>query len=339
MDEDARRQANRENAKRSTGPRTPKGKARSSLNAIRHGALSARSLLPWEDPEELEELRRGFARALQPVGALETELVERLVSSAWRRRRVERVELGLWDWQGSVSQGRVSLPQVFASDCRTDQAIASICRYMSARDREFYRALETLTALREGGLFGADSSDDDDDASDPSDDDEGEGGNGSEGRVAASLGGDVDPGGTVDTGGGGDGGATATRLPYLDKGSEGSNPPEQRPPETSDAFAPGSGVGSDDPWESLGAADRARLVVGARRDLGSLEELVDDVLLHPVFLDRLRASHLLRLRKGLTTGMSDCSRYLAEVIDDLATTGGSASAETTRGSSALASRH
>lgn len=37
MNSDARRRANRRNAQRSTGPRSAKGKARASCNAIRHG--------------------------------------------------------------------------------------------------------------------------------------------------------------------------------------------------------------------------------------------------------------------------------------------------------------
>ncbi len=44
-------EANRANARKSTGPRTPEGKARSSQNAYKHGLL-ARCIIPANDPVE-----------------------------------------------------------------------------------------------------------------------------------------------------------------------------------------------------------------------------------------------------------------------------------------------
>lgn len=41
-------QANRNNAKKSTGPRTEKGKARVSQNALKHGLLARDAILPGE---------------------------------------------------------------------------------------------------------------------------------------------------------------------------------------------------------------------------------------------------------------------------------------------------
>jgi hypothetical protein len=42
-------EANRENALKSTGPKTSEGKAVVSLNAVKHGLLSAKVFLPNED--------------------------------------------------------------------------------------------------------------------------------------------------------------------------------------------------------------------------------------------------------------------------------------------------
>lgn len=44
--------ANRANAQRSTGPRTPKGKARSALKALRHGILAKAAFNPMIEAEE-----------------------------------------------------------------------------------------------------------------------------------------------------------------------------------------------------------------------------------------------------------------------------------------------
>jgi len=51
MSSDKQVQANRRNALKSTGPRTPEGKAAVRQNALRHGLLSKETLLPGEDQE------------------------------------------------------------------------------------------------------------------------------------------------------------------------------------------------------------------------------------------------------------------------------------------------
>jgi hypothetical protein len=96
--------ANRANAARSTGPRTREGKARVAMNALRHGLAAHAPLLPGEEPDELEALAAAYQRDLRPRGALEEELVARIVGIAWRLRRVARAEEAMWD---QVHEARV----------------------------------------------------------------------------------------------------------------------------------------------------------------------------------------------------------------------------------------
>src|ERR687893_2062167 len=91
--------ANRQNALKSTGPKTPDGKAAVRLNALRHGLLSEEILLPGEDEEALRELAERLRAELQPVGELEILLVGRITSLLWRLRRLERVEAGIFAWE------------------------------------------------------------------------------------------------------------------------------------------------------------------------------------------------------------------------------------------------
>ena len=56
MTSDKKAQANRRNALKSTGPKTPEGKTAVRLNALKHGLLSRETLLPGEDEEVLREL-------------------------------------------------------------------------------------------------------------------------------------------------------------------------------------------------------------------------------------------------------------------------------------------
>ncbi len=94
----SRRETNARNAQRSTGPRTPKGKAAIRLNALKHGLLSRESLLPDEDGAALSKLRRRLYETLAPQSELESLLVDRVVSALWRLRRVNRVEAGIFTW-------------------------------------------------------------------------------------------------------------------------------------------------------------------------------------------------------------------------------------------------
>jgi hypothetical protein len=92
-------EANRRNALKSTGPKTPEGKNAIRLNALKHGLLSREILLPGEDEEALRELDERLRGELQPVGELENLLVERIIASYWRLRRLGRVETGIFAWE------------------------------------------------------------------------------------------------------------------------------------------------------------------------------------------------------------------------------------------------
>lgn len=88
--------ANRENARRSTGPRSEEGKAVVRLNAVKHGTLAEAMVLPFtESEEEWEEHRRGILGSIDPVGHVESALAERVAMLLWRLRRAARYERGL----------------------------------------------------------------------------------------------------------------------------------------------------------------------------------------------------------------------------------------------------
>ena len=87
--------ANRQNALKSTGPRTGKGKARSSKNSMKHGLLSREIVIVGERPEDFEEFLCGLEERLQPQGGLEEELVSRMATNLWRLRRVSRIEASI----------------------------------------------------------------------------------------------------------------------------------------------------------------------------------------------------------------------------------------------------
>ena len=99
MTSEKQAQANRRNALNSTGPKTPEGKAAVRHNALGHGLLSRDALLPGEDEDAVRELGERLRDELQPVGALESLLVERMISTTWRLQRLGRVEAGIFAWE------------------------------------------------------------------------------------------------------------------------------------------------------------------------------------------------------------------------------------------------
>lgn len=85
-------EANRRNAGGSTGPRTPRGKAKSRGNAIKHGLRAAITLLPNEDAAEFDQYCENFFRTLKPIDAVERQIVNDVITSSWRLDRAVRCE-------------------------------------------------------------------------------------------------------------------------------------------------------------------------------------------------------------------------------------------------------
>jgi hypothetical protein len=91
-----RNTANQANARLSTGPKTPEGKAAVRHNAVRHGLLARDVVIPGEDAEAFEDFWNEVRAQFSPVGPIEEFLVERVVNSMWRLRRLMRAETALF---------------------------------------------------------------------------------------------------------------------------------------------------------------------------------------------------------------------------------------------------
>jgi hypothetical protein len=87
-----RAEINRANAEHSTGPQTPAGKQRSSLNALRHGLTSQIVVMPGEDLEAYHAHFKAFSDEYQPSGATEAHLVQALADTSWRQNRIAAIE-------------------------------------------------------------------------------------------------------------------------------------------------------------------------------------------------------------------------------------------------------
>jgi hypothetical protein len=128
--------ANRRNARKSTGPRTLAGKEASSRNATKLGLFSKHLLLPGEDPSELEAFREGIFRRLKPADEMEDLYAERIVCAAWRLQRALKGESDATArWQ------RYSEPADFT-------AVEMIQKHIASLERSMDRAMREVTRLQ-----------------------------------------------------------------------------------------------------------------------------------------------------------------------------------------------
>jgi hypothetical protein len=84
--------ANQANAQLSTGPKSPAGKAKSSLNAVSTGLTGRTVLLSSEDAKIYSDHLANFFVRFDPQTPEEEELVQDLAQTKWRLNRVPQLE-------------------------------------------------------------------------------------------------------------------------------------------------------------------------------------------------------------------------------------------------------
>ena len=138
-------EANRRNAKQSTGPKTIVGKSAASRNALKHGILSADLIILEEKRHDLETLRLGIYQTLCPEGAIEELLVEKIINAIWRIRRLTKAEGEFLSDLGS-SFGHSRLTLGFRGS--NGAGLQVLSRYEASLERSFYRALHELQRIQ-----------------------------------------------------------------------------------------------------------------------------------------------------------------------------------------------
>jgi hypothetical protein len=98
--------ANRRNARKSTGPTTEYGKLNSRRNAIRHGLCAETVVEILEDIEDYRGFEAAIIADYDAQTAVERELVLRLASLLWRIRRATSIETGLLRIQAEILHDR-----------------------------------------------------------------------------------------------------------------------------------------------------------------------------------------------------------------------------------------
>ena len=141
-------EANRVNAKRSTGPRTPSGKARSRMNAVNHGLTAKNVVVAGEKPEDFDAFRDELMADFRPVNTIGRELVDRTAGLLWRLRRCPAVEAellnslinqsGCFDWSRLTNEELEQAEQLFTKALQKplEPTISSIVEHQARSEKK-----------------------------------------------------------------------------------------------------------------------------------------------------------------------------------------------------------
>ena len=136
------------NAQHSTGPRSPDGKAASSMNATKLGLFAQSPILPGEDPKELAALTRDYLDEYKPKTPTERALLDDLVLADWFKRRYRRIETEIINARFAAlpeeERNQNALGLIFIQDAEGPKLLDKIFRREQAASRQFHRALTEL---------------------------------------------------------------------------------------------------------------------------------------------------------------------------------------------------
>ena len=128
--------ANRENCKKSTGPRTEEGRRRASQNAVTHGLHSHNFLLDIENEDSYHLYHHQLIHDWQPKSGTEFLLVEQVAQSYFLKRRflTKMPDLHLTEQRNYSNETLISYP--------------ILMKMITQADRMMHRALEKLEMIR-----------------------------------------------------------------------------------------------------------------------------------------------------------------------------------------------
>ena len=117
-------EANRRNAQKSTGPKTPEGKAAVSMNALRHGLRARTVVLPGENREEFTQLCDDLEIEWHPQSRTEQFYVEQMAVSQWKLTRMEVAEVNIFKDISDPEKQIPLLDRLWQAECRLERSYA-----------------------------------------------------------------------------------------------------------------------------------------------------------------------------------------------------------------------
>jgi hypothetical protein len=147
-------EANRQNAQKSTGPKTPEGRAAARLNGVKHGLTAETIVLKGESQADFTNLFDSLEAEHDPVTPTEEALVVQLAMATWRLRRLYHAEAGFWAFKMKDTVDSRKEPKLNDSERMgyvaylSPATLVMFNRQENRLERTFYRALHELQSLR-----------------------------------------------------------------------------------------------------------------------------------------------------------------------------------------------
>jgi len=148
-------QANRANALKSTGPKTPEGKRTSSRNAARRDLVSGTVVFKGESSRRFNELAAALVEQFQPRNSVEISMVQTMTVARWRQLRMWGIQTAGFESEmantrkTSAASGAVLAAATFRALADNSRVLGLQHRLEAAYDRQYNRALVTMLKLRE----------------------------------------------------------------------------------------------------------------------------------------------------------------------------------------------
>ena len=136
--------ANRDNATKSTGPKSPETKAKVAQNRTIHGLTGNFHVLEGEDQGRYDALYDQLVADEQPVGIAEIELVKKMAQHTWLAERATRFQEACFIVMPRTAEQRANVEAEMAVRPELERYI----RYQAHHNREYARASAELLKRR-----------------------------------------------------------------------------------------------------------------------------------------------------------------------------------------------
>ncbi len=136
----AANEANAQNARHSTGPKTPEGKARAAANSRTHGLCAKDVIISTpEEHTEFSELLTLHLAEIKPNGSIEQVIFDQMIADTWNLRRIRRLETAL---NHGID------PLAALDDDALQSKLERIARHRTRIERSYFKSLKELSRMQ-----------------------------------------------------------------------------------------------------------------------------------------------------------------------------------------------
>ena len=155
MNKELRNLINAHNAQKSTGPSTPAGRQRASMNAFKHGLTGNRMILQAHEHEAYERLATELTNDLTPGTEQERQLVQKLIDCHTRLNRIAALDGNILNFgltQNESGADHDDALETITAQCRSwienADSFEKLGRYESRISRQMLQYTKELERLQ-----------------------------------------------------------------------------------------------------------------------------------------------------------------------------------------------